>query len=162
MWNRLKTQKPPGVVAHAFNPKAERQAELCISGQLGLQCEFQDGQGYTVKPCLKKQNKETNKNPTKQQPKTQLAISLPPACEWDGSIGCCSRARLTCLLLLPQWLLGTESCLPACSSPRWWLGTELWLSACRSSQWWLGTDPLKLNASLLPWSRYLITEIESN
>jgi hypothetical protein len=34
-------------------------------GQPGLQSEFQDSQGYTEKPCLKKQNK-TKQNKTKQ------------------------------------------------------------------------------------------------
>jgi len=29
--------------------------DLQIQGQLGLQSEFQDGQGYTEKPCLEKQ-----------------------------------------------------------------------------------------------------------
>ena len=34
-----------------------------VQGQPGLQSEFQDSQGYTEKPCLKKtkQNKQTNK-----------------------------------------------------------------------------------------------------
>ena len=45
----------------AFNPstqEAEAGMDLCdFQGQPGLQSEFQDTQGYTVKPCLKtKQN----------------------------------------------------------------------------------------------------------
>jgi hypothetical protein len=47
------------VVAHTFNPST-REAEAGRF-QAGLQSEFQDSQGYTQKPCLKKQNK------TKQQ-----------------------------------------------------------------------------------------------
>jgi hypothetical protein len=39
----------------------QRQADFCVRGQPGLQSEFQDSQGYTEKPCLKKQtNKQTN------------------------------------------------------------------------------------------------------
>jgi hypothetical protein len=52
------------VVAHAFNPST-REAEA--GGFLSLQSEFQDSQGYTEKPCLKKQTnkkqKQTNKKP---------------------------------------------------------------------------------------------------
>jgi hypothetical protein len=40
------------------------QEKWCLS-QPGLQSEFQDSQGYTEKPCLKKQNK-TKQNKTKQ------------------------------------------------------------------------------------------------
>jgi hypothetical protein len=53
----------PGVVAHAFNPST-REAEaggFLSSRQPGLQSEFQDSQGYTEKPCLEKQNKQTKK-----------------------------------------------------------------------------------------------------
>jgi hypothetical protein len=39
----------------------------------GLQSEFQDSQGYTEKPCLKKQNK-TKQNKTKQN-KTKTKIT---------------------------------------------------------------------------------------
>ena len=47
---KLPTQKRQFVVVHAFNPSV-REAE---AGQPGLQSEFQDIQGYTEKPCLKK------------------------------------------------------------------------------------------------------------
>jgi hypothetical protein len=46
----------------------QRQADFWVPGQPGLQSEFQDSQGYTEKPCLKKtkQNiKTTNKQKTK-------------------------------------------------------------------------------------------------
>jgi hypothetical protein len=36
----------------------QRQADFWVWGQPGLQSEFQDSQGYTENPCLKKQ---TNK-----------------------------------------------------------------------------------------------------
>jgi hypothetical protein len=51
------------VVVHAFNPSTweERQADFWVWGQPGLQSEFQDSQGYTEKPCLKKKHKQTNK-----------------------------------------------------------------------------------------------------
>ena len=57
------------MVAHAFHPgtwEAERQADLCMGGQPGLHSEFQDGQGYTEKSCLKnktQQQKQEEKNP---------------------------------------------------------------------------------------------------
>jgi hypothetical protein len=38
----------------------QRQADFWVQGQPGLQSEFQDSQGYTEKPCLKKQNKNKN------------------------------------------------------------------------------------------------------
>jgi hypothetical protein len=34
----------------------QRQVNFWVRGQPGLQSEFQDSQGYTGKPCLKKQN----------------------------------------------------------------------------------------------------------
>jgi hypothetical protein len=41
-------------------PGRQRQADFWVRGQSGLQSEFQDSQGYTEKPCLKKtkQNKK--------------------------------------------------------------------------------------------------------
>jgi hypothetical protein len=41
----------------------KRQADFWVQGQPALQSEFQDSQGYTEKPFLKKQNK-TNKQKT--------------------------------------------------------------------------------------------------
>jgi hypothetical protein len=38
----------------------QRQANFGVRGQPGLQSEFQDSQGYTEKPCLKKQNNNNN------------------------------------------------------------------------------------------------------
>jgi hypothetical protein len=35
----------------------QRQADFWVWGQPGLQSEFQDSQGYTEKPCLKKKKK---------------------------------------------------------------------------------------------------------
>jgi hypothetical protein len=48
------------VVAHAFNPSTwrQRQADLWVQGQPGLQSEFQETQGFTEKPCLKKQKEK--------------------------------------------------------------------------------------------------------
>jgi hypothetical protein len=36
----------------------QRQADFRVRGQPGLQSEFQDSQGYTEKPCLKKPKKK--------------------------------------------------------------------------------------------------------
>jgi hypothetical protein len=41
-------------VAHAFNPSTWKAEAGGIRGQPGLQSEFQDSQGYTEEPCLKK------------------------------------------------------------------------------------------------------------
>jgi hypothetical protein len=48
------------MVVHAFNPSTwEAEAgRLLSSGQPGIQSEFQNSQGYTEKPCLKKKKKE--------------------------------------------------------------------------------------------------------
>jgi hypothetical protein len=64
-----------GLVAHALIPalwrQRQRQVDFWVRGQAGLQSEFQDSQGYTEKPFLKKQtNKQTNKQ-TKQQQQQQ-------------------------------------------------------------------------------------------
>ena len=45
--------------------------DLWVEGQPDLQSEFLDSQGYTEKPCLKKQNKtnkQTKKIKSKQKP----------------------------------------------------------------------------------------------
>ena len=42
------------------------QADFLVQGQFGLQSESQDNQGYTEKPCPKKQNK-TKQNKTVQK-----------------------------------------------------------------------------------------------
>jgi hypothetical protein len=70
IYGPLKRPHPPGVVAHAFNPST-READFWVRGQPALQSEFQDSQGYTEKPCLKKQtNEQTNKqDPTQPQTK---------------------------------------------------------------------------------------------
>jgi hypothetical protein len=44
----------------------QRQVDFWVQGQPGLQSEFQDSQGYTENPCLKKQNK-TKQNKTNKQ-----------------------------------------------------------------------------------------------
>jgi hypothetical protein len=56
--NPLKGQ---GVVAQPLIPALGRlrQADFWVRDQPGLQSEWQDSQGYTEKPCLKKQSKQT-------------------------------------------------------------------------------------------------------
>jgi hypothetical protein len=50
-------------VAHAFNPSSwEAEAGRFLSSRPAwLQSEFQDSQGYTEKPCLKKKTKPKKK-----------------------------------------------------------------------------------------------------
>jgi hypothetical protein len=47
----------------------QRQVDFLVRGQPGLQSEFQDSQGYTEKPCLKKpkKKKKKTKNPKKKK-----------------------------------------------------------------------------------------------
>jgi hypothetical protein len=42
--------------------RRQRQADFWVRGQPGLQSEVQDSQGYTEKPCLKKQKQKQNKS----------------------------------------------------------------------------------------------------
>ena len=48
------------MVAQAFNSRTwrQRQVNFWVRGQPGLQSKFQDGQGYTEKPCLKKKKEK--------------------------------------------------------------------------------------------------------
>jgi hypothetical protein len=39
----------------------QRQVDFCVRGQPGLQSEFQDSQGCTEKPCLRKPKKKKRK-----------------------------------------------------------------------------------------------------
>jgi hypothetical protein len=45
----------------------QRQADFWVRGQPGLQSEFQDSQGYTEKPCLKKKKKKRKKKERKRK-----------------------------------------------------------------------------------------------
>jgi hypothetical protein len=50
------------VVAHAFNPSTwEAEAGRFLSSRPAWSTEFQDSQGYTEKPCLKKTKTKTAK-----------------------------------------------------------------------------------------------------
>jgi hypothetical protein len=55
--------------------------EFLSSRPAGLQSEFQDSQGYTQKPCLKKTktktNKQTNKQKTQKDQHVSLILHLP-------------------------------------------------------------------------------------
>jgi hypothetical protein len=51
------------VVVHTFNPST------WVQGQPGLQSEFQDRQGYTEKPCVKKPNQTKPNQKQKQKQK---------------------------------------------------------------------------------------------
>jgi hypothetical protein len=45
----------------------QRHVDFLVQGQPGLQSKFQDSQGYTEKPCLKKpKTSQTNKNATRE------------------------------------------------------------------------------------------------
>jgi hypothetical protein len=49
----------------------QRQVDFIVQGQPGLQSEFQDSQGYTEKPCLKKKKNNNNNNNNKKTKPTK-------------------------------------------------------------------------------------------
>jgi hypothetical protein len=64
------------VVVHAFNPSTwEAEAGGFLSSRpawtTDLQSEFQDSQGYTKKPCLKKQKQKQKNKKTKKKKKKE-------------------------------------------------------------------------------------------
>jgi hypothetical protein len=61
------------MVAHAFNPSTwEAEAGGFLSSKPAWSTEFQNSQGYTEKPGLKKpKNKKQKKNKTKTKTKTK-------------------------------------------------------------------------------------------
>jgi hypothetical protein len=85
----------------------QRQVDLCVRGQPGLQSEFQDSQGYTEKPCLNPSN----------PPKFCLTLTDTRVTHsWDlrrfscASLllsPCCCPSSVTvdefCLLILQKW-----------------------------------------------------------
>jgi hypothetical protein len=71
----------------------QRQVDFWVLGQPGLQSEFQDSQGYTEKPCLKKKKKESKVWPSKEVLKTHriraltaqmLVAAISVECEMDA------------------------------------------------------------------------------
>jgi hypothetical protein len=59
----------------------QRQVDFWVRGQPGLQSDFQDSQGYTEKPCLKKPKKKKKKK--KKKKSTHVALILI-ACSSNG------------------------------------------------------------------------------
>jgi hypothetical protein len=56
------------VVAHAFNPSPwEAEASGFLSSRLAWSSQFQDSQGYTEKPCLKKKKQRKRKRKRKRK-----------------------------------------------------------------------------------------------
>jgi hypothetical protein len=58
--------------------------DFCARGQPGLQSEFQDSQGYTEKPCLRKKKKTKTKTPNKTKTNKKLGGEPSSICflEW--------------------------------------------------------------------------------
>ena len=57
--------------------RRQRQVDLLVQGQSGLQSKFQDRQSYIKKPCLKKvknQNTKPANQPTKHQRATRTKV----------------------------------------------------------------------------------------
>jgi hypothetical protein len=65
----------------------QRQADFRVRGQPGLQSEFQVSQGYTEKPCLKKQKPKPKKK-TKQNKRIDKwnLIKLQSFCKAKGTV----------------------------------------------------------------------------
>ena len=74
------------MVAHAFNSSTLRQADFRAPGQPGLQSEFQDSQGYTEKPCLKKKKKRQKKKKKKSSRLKERGLQRPKALR-DAHLG---------------------------------------------------------------------------
>jgi hypothetical protein len=53
----------------------QRQVDFQVRGQPGLQSEFQDSQGYTEKPGLKKQKQKQKQNKTNKK-ETQRPLGI--------------------------------------------------------------------------------------
>ena len=70
-------------MAQAFNPstqESEVRVSLRVQGQSGLQSEFKDSQGYTEKPCLKKETcKQANKQTKKDEFSYFIFMNVLPA-----------------------------------------------------------------------------------
>ena len=103
-----------------LNPALERQrqADFWVRGQPGLQSEFQDSQGCTEKPCLKK---------TKQKQKNKKTN--------NKRHGICSRSNKT------WWYTPLFLALEKCWHP--WLHSELILETISGG--WDGSKPDNLN-----------------
>ena len=53
----------------------QSQVDFWVRGQPGLQSEFPDSQGYTEKPCLKKQKQKQNKTKTKNKKTLEIKLT---------------------------------------------------------------------------------------
>jgi hypothetical protein len=60
----------------------QRQADFGVRGQPGLQSEFQDSQGYTEKPCLKKPTKTEKKRKEKKRKEKKGKEKKKESCPW--------------------------------------------------------------------------------
>jgi hypothetical protein len=92
----------------------QRQVDFWVRGQSGLQSEFQDSQGYTDKPCLKKKQKTKNK----KQKKPKLGKAEVEMAEKAKVLGRKPEPRLK-----PTWrssrLLQLFSALSMCVHTEW-------------------------------------------
>jgi hypothetical protein len=79
--------------------RRQRQADFWVWGQLGLQCEFQNSQGYTEKPCLEKQKPKQPKK-SLQFLEPNLKHTLLNTDQYSG-LGCWGLVLMLCLNLAP-------------------------------------------------------------
>ena len=58
----------------------QRQADLCVPGQLGLQSKFQDSQGYLHSEILSQKQKQTKKSHTNVYARAcgRMCVHTPP------------------------------------------------------------------------------------
>ena len=79
--------------------RRQRQSDLWVRCQPGLQRKFQDDQDYTEKPCLKKtkQNKKTSKTTT-----TKKVLSTGTATHWKQLLFINSRVLNNQLVQAPS------------------------------------------------------------
>jgi hypothetical protein len=63
------------VVAHAFNPSTrEAEAGGFLSSRPAWSTEFQNSQGYTEKPCLKKKKKKKEREREREKERKEESL----------------------------------------------------------------------------------------
>jgi hypothetical protein len=109
--------------------RRQRQADFWVWGQPGLQSEFQDSQGYTEKPCLEKQNKQTNKKEVIERGWRLGSVAKSTGCSSED-LGSVPRTHMACSSQLSVIPVPAVWCLHLASlSFRHLCGTETYIQA---------------------------------
>ena len=106
------------VVVHNFNPstwETEAGRSFWVQGHPGLQNKFQDSQGYSKKPHLEKQTKQSTDDSKWKKPVDTNGLPKCSGVSPDLILLCLSWGFLGCLSLSN----------PSCRGQAWWL----WLAS---------------------------------